>query len=179
MPKDISVCWNIGLGHNSSVAPWTLGWGRQGCRISRWHWWPAVIGPGTVGLRVVFAFVEYEMPEAAQLALEQMNGVMIGGRNIKVGRPSNMPQVSSGLWHLPLTATVLCSSGASLGPAPYSQTSEDLKLWKRDMVEVSAGSDSTCDHTLQSPLGEGGQRARCRGRVYRQMQVGVEDLLGS
>lgn len=39
-----------------------------------------------------FAFIEYEIPEAAQLALEQMNGVMIGGRNIKVGRPSNMPQ---------------------------------------------------------------------------------------
>lgn len=32
-----------------------------------------------------FAFVEYELPEAAQLALDQMNGVMIGGRNIKVG----------------------------------------------------------------------------------------------
>lgn len=31
-----------------------------------------------------FAFVEYEMPEAAQLALEQMNSVMLGGRNIKV-----------------------------------------------------------------------------------------------
>ena len=31
-----------------------------------------------------FAFVEYELPEAAQLALEQMNGVVIGGRNIKV-----------------------------------------------------------------------------------------------
>ncbi|XP_056004472.1 poly(U)-binding-splicing factor PUF60-like isoform X2 [Ostrea edulis] len=39
-----------------------------------------------------FAFIEYEIPEAAQLALEQMNSVMIGGRNIKVGRPSNMPQ---------------------------------------------------------------------------------------
>lgn len=39
-----------------------------------------------------FAFVEYEMPEAAQLGLEQMNGVIISGRNIKVGRPSNMPQ---------------------------------------------------------------------------------------
>ncbi|KAK6174281.1 hypothetical protein SNE40_017591 [Patella caerulea] len=39
-----------------------------------------------------FSFIEYEIPEAAQLALEQMNGVMIGGRNIKVGRPSNMPQ---------------------------------------------------------------------------------------
>jgi half-pint family poly-U binding splicing factor len=36
-----------------------------------------------------FAFVEYELPEAAQLALDQMNGVMIGGRNIKVG-----PQVT-------------------------------------------------------------------------------------
>ena len=87
-----------------------------------------------------FGFVEYEVPEAAQLALEQMNGnsflslpclisfelfsfdsgslicvqhrsqidahyfqtanwcelivlgVIISGRNIKVGRPSNMPQ---------------------------------------------------------------------------------------
>lgn len=31
-----------------------------------------------------FAFVEYEIPEGAQLALEQMNGAMLGGRNIKV-----------------------------------------------------------------------------------------------
>ncbi|KAM5156587.1 poly(U)-binding-splicing factor PUF60-like isoform 2-T2 [Mantella aurantiaca] len=37
-----------------------------------------------------FAFVEYEVPEAAQLALEQMNSVMLGGRNIKMGRPSNI-----------------------------------------------------------------------------------------
>lgn len=33
-----------------------------------------------------FAFVEYDLPEAAQLALEQMNGVMLGGRNIKVSQ---------------------------------------------------------------------------------------------
>ncbi|XP_053198685.1 poly(U)-binding-splicing factor PUF60-like isoform X1 [Scomber japonicus] len=39
-----------------------------------------------------FAFVEYDVPEAAQLALEQMNSVMLGGRNIKVGRPSNIGQ---------------------------------------------------------------------------------------
>jgi len=39
-----------------------------------------------------FAFIEYECPEAAQLALEQMGGVNIGGRSIKVGRPANMPQ---------------------------------------------------------------------------------------
>ncbi len=31
-----------------------------------------------------YAFVEYETAEAAQLALEQMNGVVMGGRNIKV-----------------------------------------------------------------------------------------------
>lgn len=42
-----------------------------------------------------FAFIEYEIPEAAHLALEQMNGYMMGGRNIKVGRPSNMPQAAS------------------------------------------------------------------------------------
>ena len=39
-----------------------------------------------------FAFIEFETPEAAQLSLEQMNGLLLGGRNIKVGRPSNMPQ---------------------------------------------------------------------------------------
>ena len=31
-----------------------------------------------------YSFMEYENAEAAQLALEQMNGVVIGGRNIKV-----------------------------------------------------------------------------------------------
>lgn len=36
-----------------------------------------------------FAFVEYEIPEGAQLALEQMNGAMMGGRNIKVVSFSN------------------------------------------------------------------------------------------
>lgn len=37
-----------------------------------------------------FAFVEYEIPEGAQLALEQMNGAMMGGRNIKVS-VTNIP----------------------------------------------------------------------------------------
>jgi len=31
-----------------------------------------------------FAFIEYDMPEAASIALEQMNGVMISGFSIKV-----------------------------------------------------------------------------------------------
>jgi RNA recognition motif-containing protein len=31
-----------------------------------------------------FAFVEFETPEGAQLALEQMNGVLVCSRNIKV-----------------------------------------------------------------------------------------------
>ncbi|VDN05785.1 unnamed protein product [Thelazia callipaeda] len=39
-----------------------------------------------------FAFLEYEIPEAALLAQESMNGILMGGRNLKVGRPSNMPQ---------------------------------------------------------------------------------------
>ena len=47
-----------------------------------------------------FAFVEYEIPEAALLAQESMNGQMLGGRNLKVNSmmfqemrlPQNMPQ---------------------------------------------------------------------------------------
>ncbi|VDM33801.1 unnamed protein product [Hydatigera taeniaeformis] len=42
-----------------------------------------------------FAFVEFEVPEAASLVLEQMNGFMIAGRGIKVGRPSNAPQTAT------------------------------------------------------------------------------------
>ena len=42
-----------------------------------------------------FAFIDYETPEAAQLALDQMNGNFLSGRNIKVGRPSNMPQAQA------------------------------------------------------------------------------------
>ncbi|KAI9004180.1 hypothetical protein BC832DRAFT_592866 [Gaertneriomyces semiglobifer] len=36
-----------------------------------------------------FCFVEYEVPEAAELALELMNGAQLGGRQLKVGRPNN------------------------------------------------------------------------------------------
>uniref|UniRef100_A0A915CNV9 RRM domain-containing protein n=1 Tax=Ditylenchus dipsaci TaxID=166011 RepID=A0A915CNV9_9BILA len=42
-----------------------------------------------------FAFLEFEVPEAALLAQEAMNGKLVGGRNLKVlpvGRPANMPQ---------------------------------------------------------------------------------------
>uniref|UniRef100_A0A914S4R0 RRM domain-containing protein n=1 Tax=Parascaris equorum TaxID=6256 RepID=A0A914S4R0_PAREQ len=31
-----------------------------------------------------FAFLEYEIPEAALLAQESMNGVLMGGRNLKI-----------------------------------------------------------------------------------------------
>lgn len=39
-----------------------------------------------------FAFIEFEYPEAAHLAVEQMNNASLGGRQLKVGRPSNLPQ---------------------------------------------------------------------------------------
>ncbi|OAF71838.1 Poly(U)-binding-splicing factor PUF60-B [Intoshia linei] len=51
-----------------------------------------------------FAFIEYETPEAGFLALDQMNGILMGGRNIKVGRPSNMPQASDIIEHMRLIA---------------------------------------------------------------------------
>lgn len=39
-----------------------------------------------------FAFVEYDVPEAAELAIAQMNGVLLSGKNLKVSKPSNIPQ---------------------------------------------------------------------------------------
>jgi len=42
-----------------------------------------------------FAFVEFEQPEGAQMALEQMNGILVCSRNIKVGRPSQIPQAQA------------------------------------------------------------------------------------
>jgi poly(U)-binding-splicing factor PUF60 len=50
---------------------------------------------GTTGRHKGYAFVEYETAESAQIALDQMNGVMMGGRNIKVGRPNNVPQAAA------------------------------------------------------------------------------------
>eukprot|EP00049_Salpingoeca_infusionum_P006605 m.109137 g.109137 ORF g.109137 m.109137 type:complete len:451 (+) comp13365_c0_seq1:78-1430(+) len=41
-----------------------------------------------------FAFVEYDAPEAAVLAIELMNGVMLGSRPLKLGRPTMAPQQS-------------------------------------------------------------------------------------
>ncbi|KAI9481777.1 hypothetical protein LPJ78_003857 [Coemansia sp. RSA 989] len=35
-----------------------------------------------------FGFVEYYVPEAAMLAMETMNGTMLGGRQLKIGRPN-------------------------------------------------------------------------------------------
>ncbi|KAJ2160754.1 hypothetical protein GGF46_002000 [Coemansia sp. RSA 552] len=36
-----------------------------------------------------FGFVEFDVPEAASLAMEAMNGTMLGGRQLKIGRPNN------------------------------------------------------------------------------------------
>ncbi|KAH7729384.1 Rnp [Aphelenchoides avenae] len=44
------------------------------------------------GRRKEFAFVEYEVPEAALLAKENMDGRTLSGRCLKVDRPSNVPQ---------------------------------------------------------------------------------------
>lgn len=42
-----------------------------------------------------FAFIEFEFPESAHLAAEQMNTISLGGRQLKVGRPSNLPNADN------------------------------------------------------------------------------------
>jgi poly(U)-binding-splicing factor PUF60 len=44
-----------------------------------------------------FAFVEFDQPEAAHIALDQPNGVMVMGKTVKVGWPSQMPQAQAKL----------------------------------------------------------------------------------
>lgn len=44
------------------------------------------------GNHKTFCFVEYEVPEGAELAKENLNDVCIGGRNLVVGSPLNVPQ---------------------------------------------------------------------------------------
>eukprot|EP01135_Chromosphaera_perkinsii_P010054 Nk52_evm1s1999 gene=Nk52_evmTU1s1999 len=38
-----------------------------------------------------FCFLEYEVPESAVLALAHMDGVLLGTRTLKVGKPNNVP----------------------------------------------------------------------------------------
>lgn len=74
--KSIDMSWDsVTMKHKVSV---TSGRGVRGGWVECLSFTPPfLLGQG-------FAFVEYEVPEAAQLALEQMNSVMLGGRNIKV-----------------------------------------------------------------------------------------------
>lgn len=74
-----------------------------------------------------YSFIEYETAEAAQLALEQMNGVVMGGRNIKVGRPNNVPQAA------PVIAAI--QEEASRIPRIYV-TSIHLDLSSQDVKSV-------------------------------------------
>jgi poly(U)-binding-splicing factor PUF60 len=45
----------------------------------------------TTGKHKGYCFVEYETAEAASLALVSMDGAMLGGRTLRVGRPNNYP----------------------------------------------------------------------------------------
>ncbi|KAK4296668.1 hypothetical protein Pmani_030853 [Petrolisthes manimaculis] len=106
-----------------------------------------------------FAFVEYEMPEAAQLALEQMNGVMIGGRNIKVGRPSNMPQKWS-------TAQGLSACDVAL-LRHHSMTQPDhtASITSALFTKILSGSLSYM-HSAQTVIDEITEEANYYNRIY-------------
>jgi len=85
-----------------------------------------------------FAFVDFETPEAAQLALEQMNGTFLSGRNIKVGRPSNMPQAQSIIEEIEREATDYFR--IYIGGIHKDLGQEDIKS-----VFEAFGSVSTCE----------------------------------
>ncbi|CAI5672859.1 unnamed protein product [Oreochromis niloticus] len=76
-----------------------------------------------------FAFVEYDVPEAAQLALEQMNSVMLGGRNIKeavagasVLGALTAPQLLSQQMGIPQAVMAAQAPGVITGVTPVRPT---------------------------------------------------------
>ena len=66
-----------------------------------------------------FAFIEYEVPEAAQLSLEQMNGVMIGGRNIKVVSAPSPSPLGQDTYALTLLSGPTCSGSPIFSSAHF------------------------------------------------------------
>lgn len=72
--------------------------------------------------------MEYEIPEAAQLALEQMNSVMLGGRNIKVSL-SPTPPLSPSM--TPPSHLLTSSCSASVPPSQYGslRLASQVSVW--------------------------------------------------
>lgn len=64
----------------------------------------------TTGHHKGYCFLEYETPDAAYLALESMNGAILGGRSIKVGRSNNFPTELSSEYPLPIPQRLYVSN---------------------------------------------------------------------
>lgn len=115
-----------------------------------------------------YAFVEYETVDAAQMALEQMNGALLAGRPIKVGRPNNVPQaapifakmneeardynriyVSS--IHLDLTEAEIKSVFEAFGHVRSVQLSPDINPTKhRGWGYVEYTNQRSCEEAIKS-----------------------------
>uniref|UniRef100_A0A914EDE9 Uncharacterized protein n=1 Tax=Acrobeloides nanus TaxID=290746 RepID=A0A914EDE9_9BILA len=116
-----------------------------------------------------FAFIEYEVPEAAKLSEEAMNGIFMGGRNIKVmpvGRPSNMPQAQ------PIIEMIMQESKsyhriyiASIHP---DLTENDLKSVFKEFGEIVK---------IQFAKQQGGRGHRGFGYIEFTTQNAVEEAL--
>ncbi len=115
-----------------------------------------------------FAFVEYEMPEAAQLALEQMNGVIISGRNIKVGRPSNMPQAQAVIDDI--TAEAKNYNRIYIASIHQDLTQEDIKS-----VFEAFGPIKSCELAMNSMPG----RHKGYGFIEYASAQGAQDAIAS
>ncbi|XP_040577276.1 poly(U)-binding-splicing factor PUF60 [Lepeophtheirus salmonis] len=115
-----------------------------------------------------FAFVEYEMPEAAQLSLEQMNGVIISGRNIKVGRPSNMPQAQAVIDDI--TEEAKKYNRIYVASIHQDLSEEDIKS-----VFEAFGSIKFCELTMSSVPG----RHKGYGFIEYDTLQSAQDAIGS
>ncbi|XP_053407072.1 poly(U)-binding-splicing factor PUF60-like isoform X1 [Mercenaria mercenaria] len=118
-----------------------------------------------------FAFIEYDIPEAAQLSLEQMNGVMIGGRNIKVGRPSNMPQAQ------PIIEQI-ASEAKNYNRIYIASIHPDLTEKDISSVFEAFGKIVNC-MLIKDPTSKGGQRHKGYGFIEYTNSQSATDAVAS
>ncbi|EDQ91638.1 uncharacterized protein MONBRDRAFT_17439 [Monosiga brevicollis MX1] len=116
-----------------------------------------------------FCFVEYDAPEAALLALEQMTSYNIKGRTLKIGRPNNAPQA------LPYLET-LAAKAAEAHRIYVSSIHPDLGELEIKSVFESFG---PVTRVILAPGAEGKGNHRGYGWVDFEEQKSVPDAIKS
>jgi poly(U)-binding-splicing factor PUF60 len=87
-----------------------------------------------------FAFIDFDTPEAATLAIEVMDGALLGNRSIKVGRPTAFPLAGNKALPPPSpTRIYIANINEYLSPDEIQQLFSVLSVKQLSLVPDSSG----------------------------------------